>query len=159
MRSTLIAGISFGAFLAHGPVAPADTRLAFEQDVLCSMIVNALETPLWYDTTPDHIRRNNSRILFGFVFQYWMVATQAGKGDAPGAARFDRIIKEVREYIDLDDPLRIAASYGPDGKLTPLGRQMLGLEPLGNAEDVFENKDDYRRAVDAFLRWLRRAID
>jgi hypothetical protein len=44
----------------------------FDEFVLCGLAINALEAPLWYPSCSESERGISSRILYNFVFQYWL---------------------------------------------------------------------------------------
>ncbi len=64
-------------------------------------------------------------------------------------------MKHVKAYVSLDDPMAIAPFYEGD-KLNALGSNLVSLQPLLHADDIFENKQNYQKLVSEFGLWRDR---
>lgn len=130
---------------------------AFDEDTLCLALINSLEAPLWHETASDTLKRGSAQNLYGFLFEYWLVCESSGRSVNLHGGAVPRIVEGVTKYVELPDPLRILPSYPKDGVLSPAGRQVVGILPLNDAEELFSLRADYERSVASFRSWLLRA--
>ncbi len=125
----------------------------FEDKLIADIVVNSLETPLLYQSTPEEVRKNNSTILYAFIFQCWIDVNVKNGEELISKPRKTRMLKEISAYITADDPLMIS-SYYSDGKLNDYGKHALKFQPLTELFRLVENEVDYQRLVKKFQLWI-----
>jgi hypothetical protein len=131
------------------PVVPQ--AYSFSEDELFSGLTNDLLTLIIYDKIPKKIQKRAALNLYDLLFQLWLVKGKHGDNFLD-KSYVHLIMRYVGPYVNLDDPMDLLRFY--DGNtLNNLGLTKTGLEPLRNADQIFQNKADYLRLVAEFSSW------
>lgn len=149
-----------GLYLLGIPLGHADvgsdlenTSLSLSEDELCNGLITSWLTVLSYDSVPENVHKVSALNLYAFVFQYWLVTVHQGKNNPLlDKHEVSFIMRHVKAYVSIDDPMGIAPFYEGD-TLNAIGSTRASLQPLLHADDIFENKQNYQKLVAEFAQW------
>jgi hypothetical protein len=143
----------FALFLPNGVFAAPQTpaKYSFKEDELFNGLSADLTTLIVYDTVPEKIHRGAALNLYALLFQLWLVK---GKQTDPFLSKsyVNFIMRQVKPYVNLDDPMDLLRFY-EGNTLNNLGLTKANLEPLRNADQIFQNEDAYLHLVAEFSNW------
>jgi hypothetical protein len=144
-----------GTSLGHADTALdlGNTNLSLREDGLCNGLITAWLTNLSDNSVPENVRKISALSLYAFTFQYWLVTVHQGKKNPIlDKHEVSFIMRHVKSYVRLDDPMNIAPFYVGDN-LNAAGLTWVSLQPLQHADDIFENKQTYEKLVAEFAQW------
>jgi hypothetical protein len=139
--------------VGHAETDSGNANFSLKEDGLANGLISNWLTVLSYDSMPEKVRKVSALDLYAFLFQYWLVTEHQGKENSLLNKReVALIMSHVKEYVSLDDPLSIASFYDGD-TLNAIGATRASLQPLLNADDIFEKKQTYKKLVAEFSQW------